>query len=312
MNSESFLVWTWENRAIRNSRNFSKTFTSETSAGIPIQDLGSKRRDRRLTELVICVDGQGCNASICQRKFRLFAANIRYCRSWAKKSWRLGYNNKLYKCSALATAHVAVEECVLSAEIWKDALTYKPLAPDTEKAWLTPQVYRNDWLAAEIYPDSDDTESTSSMANGADGVADRVEFEYNRQGEVIAKRDQNGTVHTYEYDNLGRLLHDRITTLASGIDGAVRRISTVYDVVGNVKSVTSFDNATVGSGNVINQVVYEYDNNGLLSKEFSNPSGTVNVATTPHIGYTYDTTKSGDNFTKRLRPATMKYPRGKP
>ena len=27
------------------------------------------------------------------------------------------------------------------------------------------------------------------------GVVDRVEFQYNRQGEVIAKRDQNGTIH---------------------------------------------------------------------------------------------------------------------
>ena len=47
---------------------------------------------------------------------------------------------------------------------------------------------------------------------------------YNRIGERIAKRDQNGTVHEYEYDNLGRLLPDRVTMLATGVDGAVRRI----------------------------------------------------------------------------------------
>ena len=130
-------------------------------------------------------------------------------------------------------------------------------------------------------------------------------------GERIAKRDQNGTVHTYEYDNLGRLLHDRITTLAANVDGAVRRISTVYDTAGNVKSVTSYDNATVGSGNVVNQVVYEYDANGLLAKDYSHPGGAVVVASTPYIGYTYDVTKSGDVFTKRLRLSTMKYPSGK-
>jgi len=48
-------------------------------------------------------------------------------------------------------------------------------------------------------------------------------------------------------------LHDRITTLATGINGGVRRISTVYDVVGNVRSVTSWNNATVGQGTVLNQ-----------------------------------------------------------
>ena len=104
---------------------------------------------------------------------------------------------------------------------------------------------------------------------------------YNRQGEVIAKRDQNGTVHTYEYDGLGRLLHDRVTTLATGIDGLVRRISTVYNAVGNVKSVTSHNSATVGSGSVVNQVQYEYDSNGLLLRGYSNPSGSVSLSSTP-------------------------------
>ena len=62
---------------------------------------------------------------------------------------------------------------------------------------------------------------------------------------------------------------------------------------------------------MVNQVLYEFDTNGLLSKDYSNPSGTVVVASTLHTAYTYDTTKSGDNFTKRLRLLTMKYPSGK-
>ena len=107
------------------------------------------------------------------------------------------------------------------------------------------------------------------------------------------------------YDDLGRLLHDRITTLATGIDGSVRRISTVYDVVGNVRSVTSWNNATVGQGTVLNQVLYEYDNHGLLAREFSNPSGAVVVATTPHIGYTYNTTQSGGFDQKSTKMDTV-------
>jgi len=65
------------------------------------------------------------------------------------------------------------------------------------------------------------------------------------------------------------------------------------------------------NNNVVNQVLYEYDANGLLAKDFSNPTGAVQVASTPHIGYTYNTTKDGEYFTKRLRPETMKYPSGK-
>ncbi len=75
--------------------------------------------------------------------------------------------------------------------------------------------------------------------------------------------------------------------------------------------MTSYDNAVVGSGNTVNQVLYEYDTNGLLLKDYSNPSGSVSVGTTPYIGCTYDATLSNGYFTKRLRPSTTKYPGGK-
>ena len=65
-------------------------------------------------------------------------------------------------------------------------------------------MFRNDLLRAEIYPDSDDTES---LQNGPDGIFDRLEIRYNRLGERIEKKDQNGSVHVFEYDLLGRVLH---------------------------------------------------------------------------------------------------------
>lgn len=178
----------------------------------------------------------------------------------------------------------------------------------TSKTSVAPLVHRNDVLVCEIYPDSDDLENTSGvMQNGADGVADRVEFQYNRTGELIWKKDQNGTIHIYEFDNLGRLIHDRVTTLGSGVDGSVRRISTAYDVIGNVKIITSYNSATVGSGNVVNEVKYEYDANGLLAKEYQNPSGAATTSSL-YVGYSYDATKSGELFTKRLRPTSVRYP----
>ena len=80
------------------------------------------------------------------------------------------------------------------------------------------------------------------------------EFQYNRQGEVIAKSDQNGTIHTYVYDLLGCLLHDCIITLATGVDGAVRRITIAYDVVGNVRSVTKFNNEAIRKRNRVKPI----------------------------------------------------------
>ena len=168
--------------------------------------------------------------------------------------------------------------------------------------------YRNDMLTAEIYPDSDNFEDSSGfLQNGPSGLVDRVEFQYNRTGERMRmrKRDQNSSIHTYEYDNLGRLIHDRITTLGSTVDGAVRRISTEYTVTGQAKLITSYDNATVGSGGIVNQIAYTYDENGQLSREYTAHDGAVDLLTTPFIEYEYDSVENG------LRLLTQVYPSGK-
>ena len=83
----------------------------------------------------------------------------------------------------------------------------------TSVGGITPEVYRNDLLRAEIYPDSDDT---TSLGNGADSTYDRLEYTYNIQGDRLDRKDQNGTIHTYDLDKAGRVTHDRVTTLGSG------------------------------------------------------------------------------------------------
>src|SRR5205085_172949 len=63
----------------------------------------------------------------------------------------------------------------------------------------------------EIYPDSV-------------GGSDQKAFAYNRQSEMTTMTDQNGSVHSYDFDLLGRQTADRITTLGSGVDNAILRI----------------------------------------------------------------------------------------
>ena len=156
-----------------------------------------------------------------------------------------------------------------------------------------------------IYPDSEDADSP--LGKGSDGVYDRVEHRYNRQGQVKETKDQNGTVHTFEFDQLGRPTHDRVTTLGSGVDGAVRRASTTDEVRGLVEKITTYDNAAVGSGSVVNEVVREYNDLGLIVKEYQEYSG-AKSGSTPYVGYNYDTSASGGEFTKGLRPASLRYP----
>ncbi|MCY2962050.1 MAG: RHS repeat-associated core domain-containing protein, partial [Planctomycetota bacterium] len=143
---------------------------------------------------------------------------------------------------------------------------------------------------SEVYPDSVDSD-------------DCIKFTYNRQGQVTAKTDQNGTVHSFDFDKLGRGTEDRVTNLASGVDGAVLRIEKTFEVRGMVQHITSYDNATVGSGAIVNDVLFAYNSFGQVTADYQSHSGAVNVASTPKVQYAY---LSGS--ANSIRPTSMTYP----
>lgn len=142
----------------------------------------------------------------------------------------------------------------------------------------------------EVYPDS------------ADGD-DRITFKYNRQREVTEVKDQNATIHGYDYDKLGRKTQDRITQLGTGVDAAVRRIATTYEVRGMMEKISSYDNATVGSGAIVNEVQHSYNNFALLITEYQSHSGAVVTGTTPKVQYGF--ANGSDNH---VRPTSQTYP----
>ncbi|MBN8625787.1 MAG: RHS repeat-associated core domain-containing protein, partial [Planctomycetes bacterium] len=118
----------------------------------------------------------------------------------------------------------------------------------------------NDLLSSTVYPDA------------VDG-SDRVSYGYNRQGQQIRIVDQNGTVRELVYDKLGRLVIERVVTLGSGVDGAVRRVETVYDSRGRVETRTNYSAPT--GGTIVNQLKYEYDAFGRVTREYQSHSGAV-------------------------------------
>jgi len=145
----------------------------------------------------------------------------------------------------------------------------------------------------EIYPDSEDEN-------------DAVFFEYNRQGEVTKSTDQNGTVHAFDYDALGRQTHDRATTLGTGVDGGVRRISSTYEVRGMRQKLTSYNSESVGSGSIVNEVQFAYNNFGQITKDYQAHGGGVNTSTTPKVQYGY-----ANGSVNTIRPTTITYPNGR-
>lgn len=159
----------------------------------------------------------------------------------------------------------------------------------------------NRLLRAKIYPESDDR--PAPLDSGPDGVYARLEYTYNRQGDVVQFTDADGTVHNYEYDKAGRLIEDRATTIASHLDTGICRISRAYDNRGMLALVSSYDAVT--SGSVLNEVALVYGPFGQLIEDAQAHSGAVN-GSTPKVQYGY-TDGSGNT----LRRISITYPNGR-
>lgn len=128
----------------------------------------------------------------------------------------------------------------------------------------------NDLLRAEIYPDARDS-------------TDRVAYTYNRQGQRTSMTDQNGSVHQYAYDLLGRATGDIVATLGADVDGAVRRIGTTYEVRGLVEKITSYSDAA--GTTPANEVQNVYNSFGQLVTQYQEHGGAVNTGTSPKVEY---------------------------
>ena len=135
------------------------------------------------------------------------------------------------------------------------------------------------------------------------GASDVVTYAYNAQGQEIYRKDQAGNVFETEYDDSGRQEHRRVTTLASGFDGAVRRISMGYDDLGRSETTTQYDNAAVGSGSVTDEVKTTYDGWGNVEKIEQDNNSAVGASGSVddyEITYAYDTyTSPGRNAIRR-------------
>jgi RHS repeat-associated protein len=144
------------------------------------------------------------------------------------------------------------------------------------------------------YPDSDGT-------NG-----DYVSYSYNRQGQQTLVVDQRGCQHAYDYDGLGRQIHDRALSLGTSAVGASRRLSTVYNTRGMVDTVTTWDNPLVGFGTVLNQVQNVHNDFGQQTHSYQAHDGSVNTSTTPKVQYSY-----ANGSANTIRMTGMTYPSGR-
>ena len=170
------------------------------------------------------------------------------------------------------------------------------------------------WQTAVVYPDSTDVLSqnqTTRVWSITTDNGDHVSTSYDRLGRVATKTDQRGVEHTCVYDSAGRLAHDRVTDLGESaiVDDAILRMSTTYDDIGRVQTVTSYDDADVGEGSVVNQIEYVYHGCGQVAREYQEHDGAVDQYT-PYVDYTYEDGATG-GVAKYVRLSEVTYPGGR-
>ncbi|MEM1353906.1 MAG: LamG-like jellyroll fold domain-containing protein [Planctomycetota bacterium] len=155
------------------------------------------------------------------------------------------------------------------------------------------EINANNILAAIQYP----TDTPSS----------RIDHKVNRLGQLIERKDQNGTAHLYEYDALGRPTADKADTLGNNIDDAVRRLTTTYTTRGQVNTLTSHS-STTGSGGEVNQVLFEYNDFGQLTSDWQEHDGAVTTtggSASKRVQYAY---ADGASASNQIRPTSITYP----
>ncbi|MCX7428827.1 MAG: autotransporter-associated beta strand repeat-containing protein [Planctomycetia bacterium] len=184
---------------------------------------------------------------------------------------------------------------------------------------VTAYLYESDinasWQTAAVYPDSTDALaqnlSTAAYTITTDN-GDHVSTDYDRLGRVTTTTDQRGVEHEYVFDaTTGRLTDDCVTSLGSSgiVDGAIRRITTTYDDLGRVQSVSGHDDPDPGEGNVVNEVQYVYNGWGQVAREYQEHDGPVDGSTL-YVDYHY-ADGAVSTVAKYVRLDEVTYPNGR-
>ena len=155
-------------------------------------------------------------------------------------------------------------------------------------------LFSNDILAKVEYPDA--SSGAASTAASSD-----TSYTYDWQGETNTFTDQNGTVHTYSYDVLGRETLDSVNLgdNPESVDDGILALGYSYDTGGRLYQATSYSSAD-GTG-VVNQVQYAYNGFGQEVDEWQNHYGAV-TDDSPKVQYGYDTIDNGSRLVDMIYP----------
>ncbi len=162
--------------------------------------------------------------------------------------------------------------------------------------YLFEDVYDAARVTNVIHPDSTDTTSAGT---------DQEKLTYNLDGTVKDRTDQRGVKLEFEYNGQRRVELQKATIPSgSDVDDAVKSLKYEYDGIGRLETSSSYQSAD-GTGTPLNQVKFEYNDLGQLSKSYQEHDGNVYTSTSPVVEYSYAA------LSDRARLAHVKYPAGR-
>jgi len=280
------------------SDNYLVTHTDFDSAGRPYRSVDNKAR---IAETIF--DALGRPTKAVENRVDGTAAEIELD---TDRTTTLAYDS-----SGRLSQKTALNPKGLGAGVEQQVTRY---AYGTVATQASPAVFRNDLLAAVIYPDSDDTYNPaappgSQLGNGVDVAYDRVEFTYDYAGRQATAKDQRGVVRTTTYDSAGRPSLEAVTTLPAGVDGSILGRKQAYDDLSRVINVISTSDAA--GLTAVNDVGTTYDGWGNSQKCEQAHTGLVGSGVgIPDYQETFaDGAVGGD--AKFIRTSSMIYPNGR-
>jgi RHS repeat-associated protein len=140
---------------------------------------------------------------------------------------------------------------------------------------------------------------------GAASTTDAERFEYNLLGEVTNYTDRNGTAHRFTYDQLRRIISDKIAAFGSSVDQTVGEIAYEYDGTNEQLSTVISRGVTNGGMQDKNMVLRIFNGRQQVETEVQwhdNP-GPARYPYSLKVGYEY-----ADGSANHVQLTNISYP----
>lgn len=206
-------------------------------------------------------------------------------------------------------AHLPVEDSGVTIQKIQETQYVYGVASGSASNVMDSLIESNNLLFEVRYPNESTGEASSDPEY-------KVQYAYNRLGELRGVTDQNGTVRSFGRDEQGRMKYDKVDMLGTftidgssrTVDGTVKRLGYDYDTLGRMSSIASFtDTAGTTPSAVRDEVKMTYTPLWQIESVTQQHDGVVD-ADSAQVLYVYDNMDKNGGEENYSRLTEIVYP----